>query len=496
MEETTLLSGAIRLHKHLCAQGALKLLLIFCGEQKMKAEKLNIKQLYISILLLFSACSLAYGETIGIWEIQSAPTSATFQTGDPQAVITWMNVNNVNISISDAFSGMSVIDDGLGNIPSNSIMEMTFAPGTALNVPGNDLVVFEARFTPGSYLISTSYDNYSSSVSILQSNFVFTGLSRAYYYGLNWGPFSAQVWGAPIDLSQLGVPLGQYVDKIRLIATSSGADPLGIGSLSIPESGVPKADAGGPYTIYDGDKLTLNAGGSTDDDNDIVSYLWDLDDDNDFETDSGNEPVLEVDFGYLQSLGLTAGNTYNIHLKATDSKDQNDVNYTTLTILEIPSVQVAVDIKPGSCPNPINLKSRGVLPVAILGTSEFDVATIDPNSIRLAGVEALRFAYEDVTSPASDTNDCNCTKAGPDGFLDLTLKFETQSIAEAIGDVNRWDKLTLELTGTLFESGGIETPIEGTDCILIVGEIRKIPNPKILHRVPVKFQSSAHMSKN
>jgi hypothetical protein len=201
-------------------------------EKKMKTERLSIKQLYLPFLLMFSACSLVYGETIGSWEILSAPTSATFQTGNPIAAINWINVNNVNISISDAFSGMSVINDGLGNIPSNSIIEMTFAPGTALNVPGNDLVLFEARFTAGSYLLSTSYDSYNSSI---QPNFVFTGLNRAYYYGLNWGPFSAQVWGAPIDLSQLGVPLGQYVNKIRLIATTNGADPLGIGSLSIPE---------------------------------------------------------------------------------------------------------------------------------------------------------------------------------------------------------------------------------------------------------------------
>lgn len=43
---------------------------------------------------------------------------------------------------------------------------------------------------------------------------------------------------------------------------------------------------------------------------------------------------------------------------------------------------VPIDIKPQSCPNPINVKSRGVLPVAILGTAEFDVTTIDPASIR------------------------------------------------------------------------------------------------------------------
>ncbi|MHC4346223.1 MAG: hypothetical protein ACYSUP_16230, partial [Planctomycetota bacterium] len=42
--------------------------------------------------------------------------------------------------------------------------------------------------------------------------------------------------------------------------------------------------------------------------------------------------------------------------------------------------EVAVDIKPQSCPNPFNIKSKGVLPVAILGTDEFDVEDVNTAS--------------------------------------------------------------------------------------------------------------------
>jgi hypothetical protein len=228
----------------------------------------------------------------------------------------------------------------------------------------------------------------------------------------------------------------------------------------------PVADADGPYTIYVGDTLTLNASGSTDDDNDIVSYIWDLDDNNSFETDAGSNAVFDVNYTCLQSLGLLVNNTYNIHLKVTDSEGQSDVNDTTLTIIPTPALLVFVDIKPGSCPNPLNVKSSGVLPVAILGTADFDITTIDPTSIRLAGVSPLRSNFEDVAGPPINSNDCNCTEDGPDGFLDLTLKFKTQNIVEAIGDVNEGDVLTLELTGVLIG----ERPIEGTDCILIRGK--------------------------
>ncbi len=89
-------------------------------------------------------------------------------------------------------------------------------------------------------------------------------------------------------------------------------------------------------------------------------------------------------------------------------------------------------------------------------------------------IEPLRDSLEDVAGPVSDNNDCNCTTDGPDGFLDLTLKFKTQRIVEAIGDVNDGDVLTLELTGVLYDPPPYETPIEGADCIVIRGRHKAI----------------------
>jgi probable HAF family extracellular repeat protein len=159
------------------------------------------------------------------------------------------------------------------------------------------------------------------------------------------------------------------------------------------------------------------------------------------------------------------------------SDPNNNFAVVLLTPVPDPTLAVNVDIKPGSCPNPLNVKSRGVLPVAILGSEEFDVGSIDAASVRLAGVAPIRSSFEDIGTPLVDANECECSTEGPDGFLDLTLKFKTEDIVEAIGEVDHSDELMLELTGVLSD----ETHIEGSDCIIIRSRHKPI-NPADINK--------------
>ena len=141
---------------------------------------------------------------------------------------------------------------------------------------------------------------------------------------------------------------------------------------------------------------------------------------------------------------------------------------------EVPGlpIAVAIDIKPESCPNPLNCKAKGRLPVAILGTPERDVVEIDPASIRLEGVAPLRSSLEDVAAPfdpLTAKEDCfnDCTSEGPDGFLDLTLKLDTQAILDAIGPVEDGECWALQLTGHLKEEFG-GALIVGEDLVRIL----------------------------
>lgn len=49
------------------------------------------------------------------------------------------------------------------------------------------------------------------------------------------------------------------------------------------------------------------------------------------------------------------------------------------------TITVAIDVKPGSFPNSINLGSNGVVPVAILSSATFDARTTDPATVTLSG---------------------------------------------------------------------------------------------------------------
>jgi len=50
-------------------------------------------------------------------------------------------------------------------------------------------------------------------------------------------------------------------------------------------------------------------------------------------------------------------------------------------------LHVEIDIKPGSTTNPINLESGGLVPVALFGSVEFDVKTIDTATVVLGKMD-------------------------------------------------------------------------------------------------------------
>jgi hypothetical protein len=112
---------------------------------------------------------------------------------------------------------------------------------------------------------------------------------------------------------------------------------------------------------------------------------------------------------------------------------------------------VSVDIKPGSATNCFNQNDRGVIPVAVLGSEDFDVTQINVDSLRLEGL-AVKMAGK------SNKYLAHIEDVNADGYPDLVLQFQ---------DSDNWvysGSGTATLTGQLSDG----TPIQGSDSICIV----------------------------
>jgi hypothetical protein len=107
-------------------------------------------------------------------------------------------------------------------------------------------------------------------------------------------------------------------------------------------------------------------------------------------------------------------------------------------------LEATIDIKPGSDVNSINLKSKGVVPVAILTTEDFDALGVDGESVSFAGAGLVRAHMEDVDE---------------DGDDDLLLHFRTRELSDL-----SFDSTEATLIGTTLDG----TPFHGVDTVNIV----------------------------
>ena len=112
-------------------------------------------------------------------------------------------------------------------------------------------------------------------------------------------------------------------------------------------------------------------------------------------------------------------------------KGEQGVSETEIGRQEISVTEGYLDIKPGSYPNSINTKSKGVVPVALLGTDSFDVTTVD--------VTTLRFGPSDA-SPAHDLTDPevyaeHLQDVNYDGYIDLVSHYRTKQTGIAVGQI-------------------------------------------------------------
>lgn len=212
-------------------------------------------------------------------------------------------------------------------------------------------------------------------------------------------------------------------------------------------------DLEGEYTV----RLTV-----TDDDNatgtktQIVS-VYPSDSDGDGLTDSEedflgtdpNNPDSDGD-GLTDGEEITEGTDPNNPDSDSDrlSDGEEVATGTDPTVADV--IPVAIDVKPDADgenqTSPINLKTKGSVPVAIFSTAEFDATTVDVSTVRFGPAKA---------SPVKSSTE----NVNSDGYTDLVVHFDQDATGFTAGD------MTAKLTGKTISG----RPVEGTDTITIVG---------------------------
>ena len=115
-----------------------------------------------------------------------------------------------------------------------------------------------------------------------------------------------------------------------------------------------------------------------------------------------------------------------------------------------PLLGVDIDIKPGDGPNCLNINGNGTIPVAVLGSLEFDVSNVDIDSLDFDGLA--------VRARRNGRPQCSFEFSNSDSFLDLVCHFTDDSTAWT-GGVG-----TASLMGKLLDGA----PFRGSESICIV----------------------------
>jgi hypothetical protein len=202
------------------------------------------------------------------------------------------------------------------------------------------------------------------------------------------------------------------------------------------------------------------------------------------------------DDGMLYSLGV-----FNANLYRFDPSTGSGVNLGvvaglpiteqyTMATFDATAIEVAIDIKFCSDPNAFNCKKKGVLPVTIFGTEDFDVEGIDISSLQLCTEDLLNctnapidWSVADRGDPEFDLGAAMCAVVEveegifeeqdyltQDGFLDLDAAFEASEVQDMLGtfcsDVKGATSEPLVITGTTLDGAtifSVPLPNLGTD---------------------------------
>lgn len=339
--------------------------------------------------------------------------------------------SDVSFEVYDKPGGELLYD--LGPYP---VSEWIVEPGVDLQ-PGNFIVATEADTGPVKelHLVPASVDVFDPASDILSGTAPPNSTLLVESTDLPWMVFDDFEVGADTngdwiaDFGSHNIDLGPWGPTF-VQARISDED----GDWTVVQPDPPKVDftysqaiVGWPVTFTD--TSTSRYG-------DIVDWYWMFGDGG----TGGLQPSITHIYG--------SPGDYEVRLKATDDHGLYDETSHIVQVRE--SLPISIDIKPGSDPNCINSDGHGAIPVALLGSPDFDATQVEPLSVSLDG-QGVRVVGKGNTQ--AHLEDINF-----DGFTDMIVQIEDVDGTYEAGDTLAY--ISGELTNGM--------PFVGSDTLCVV----------------------------
>jgi PKD repeat protein len=269
-------------------------------------------------------------------------------------------------------------------------------------------------------------------------------------YGDGGGAVALTLAGKTFELSHTYVDNGVYTVTVEVTDDEgdSGSDQVEVTVLNVP----PTVDAGPDAEVTSGETYELSGSFS---DPGLADDPWTWEIDWGFganTTGSTNDQSALIE----ASRQVCVAGTYTVTLSVTDKDGGTGMDDLTLTV---PYFEIDIDISPTEHPNPVSLKNKGLLPVAILSTADFDATEVDPATLVLGNEVAgdTPVAFRNNGTAYTVEEDVN-----GDGLTDLVAMFRVPALV-ANGDL--WEATT-ELVLRAFLDDGC-TNVRGVDQVTV-----------------------------
>jgi Ca2+-binding RTX toxin-like protein len=232
----------------------------------------------------------------------------------------------------------------------------------------------------------------------------------------------------------------------------------------------PVADAGGPYTVDEGSELTLDGSNSSDKENNIVSWEWDLDNDGEYDEAIGQTTT----FTWPDNGSYTAG------LKVTDSYGEFSIDTfqvtveNTVPVITVASLDHEVIVENGVVTLSGSFADAGVPDTHKLsvnwndGTTSWAAIYADTRTF----TASHQYLDDDPTATSSDIYAIELTLTDNDGGittgeLPLTVNNVTPVITElsnsapVVGDAGEGEQISI--SGAFTDVGTLDTHTASID---------------------------------